>query len=112
MISPNYYTEANTQKTYLGGKVRHYMLKNRAVVLKKYPYVIKEGETIYSIAYKVFDSFGIHNWTIITDINQLRPISEWKAGDLIYLPEIILKDPEIRTIDYEQTSAKSTPIQY
>lgn len=110
MISPKFYNPENTVALYFGGKVSHYLRKDATVVLKKYPYTVKAGETLYTIARRLFGPDNEHYWTIIADINPLRPPDGWGPGEEILLPEIILNDPLPKTARYEQGTSATTAI--
>lgn len=112
MISPNFYDKSKAVKLYLNGKIRHYLLKERSVTLKSYPYVVRDGETYYSIALRVFGEEGMRHWTIIGDLNSLRQPEELRAGETIRLPEIILNDPDIRAANYGTSTSSAIPIKY
>jgi len=95
MIAKKFYSNnKNTSKIFLGGKRSHFNHRERVTVVKSYPYTIKGGEDIYSIAARVFGDSDQSFWYIIADSNNLRPITEWESGDVIYLPEIIVLENE------------------
>ena len=96
-ISPQYYTkdsnnDSNVQQIYLGGLRRHYLHKDRSVVLSTYTRELSFGESAYSLAKEIFGEENQYLWTIISDINILRFPEDWEAGDVLLLPEIIVSD--------------------
>lgn len=92
MISRFFYNSANYAQYYLGGERKHYPKKDKAIVVKKYEYLLQEGEDFYTIAKNLFGAEKESMWTIIADINPLRHIDEWHGGDIIWLPEIIVSE--------------------
>ena len=110
MINPNFYQPIKAVKIYFDGRVQHYLQRSRTVVLKKYPYVMKEGDDVYSLALRVFGETGMFFWTIIAECNNTKMPDQWRIGETIYLPEVILNDPEIRTLDYDAATSLTTSI--
>lgn len=92
MINNGFYNYHNLKEEYLGGKVQHYPIKDASVTLEWYEYVVKAGETLYSIAAKVFGSTMMQNWTYIADNNPLRNPDDWRMGDVLRLPKVIIRD--------------------
>ena len=92
MINNGFYNYHNLKEEYLGGKVRHYPIKDASVTLEWYEYVVKAGETLYSIAAKVFGSTMMQNWTYIADNNPPRNPDDWRMGDVLRLPKVIIRD--------------------
>lgn len=92
MINNGFYNYHNLKEEYLGGKVQHYPIKDASVTLEWYEYVIKAGETLYSIAAKVFGSTMMQNWTYIADNNPPRNPDDWRMGDVLRLPKVIIRD--------------------
>lgn len=96
MINNTFYNSRNTEFTFLGGKVRHYPIKNPSVTLQWYEYVLKKGETLYSISAKLFGKNLDYMWTYIADNNILKHPDDWKEGDVIRLPKVIIRDSDTR----------------
>lgn len=94
MISKAFYTKANLVYQYLGGKVPHYPIKGHSVTINWYPYILHAGETLYSVAKKLFGNDLEYMWTLIADNNALRHPDEWCAGDTIKLPRVIVRDSD------------------
>ena len=92
MINNGFYNYRNLKEEYLGGKVQHYPIKDASVTLEWYEYVVKAGETLYSIAAKVFGSTMMQNWTYIADNNPPRNPDDWRMGDVLRLPKVIIRD--------------------
>ena len=92
MINNGFYNYHNLKEEYLGGKVEHYPIKDASVTLEWYEYVVKAGETLYSIAAKVFGSTMMQNWTYIADNNPPRNPDDWRMGDVLRLPKVIIRD--------------------
>lgn len=112
MINSDFYTVSNTARVYLEGKVPHFIAKDPTITLEQYPYTIKLGETIYSIAEKVFGKGLGHLWTIIADNNPPRMPDDWAVGDVVYLPRVILKDSIQKVTSYEGAQTVSTAVLY
>lgn len=91
MISPFFYTKGNAV---LDGNVLRYPLKSPSVTLEWYDYVLKAGETIYSVSERLFGKDLGYMWTYIADNNPLRHPDEWQAGDIIRLPKVIIRDSD------------------
>lgn len=94
MISPTFYNKKNLITQYLGGKVQHYPIKDNSVTLEWYDYVLKVNETIYSVAERIFGDNLEYLWTYIADNNTLIHPDNWKAGDIIRLPKVIIRDSD------------------
>ena len=92
MINNGFYNYHNLKEEYLGGKVQHYPIKDASVTLEWYEYVVKAGETLYSIAAKVFGSTMMQNWAYIADNNPPRNPDDWRMGDVLRLPKVIIRD--------------------
>lgn len=54
MISNGFYNYHNLKQEYLGGKVKHYPIKDASITLEWYEYIVKANETLYTIAARVF----------------------------------------------------------
>lgn len=94
MISPTFYNKKNTKSVFLNGKVKHYPIKNPSVTLESYNYILKKGETLYSIAERLFGKNLDYLWTYIADNNPLKHPDDWHEGDIIRLPRVIIKDSD------------------
>lgn len=106
MISKSFYTPDNLITLYGAGTVGHYPIKPYYEVLEKRPYIVQSGDTVYSLAAKIFGAEGEHNWPIIADINYLRlPDEELQPGETIWLPVIILKDTQERRPNYAKNTS-------
>lgn len=92
MISPQFYVPLNREQV-KGKKIQRYPHKPRAVVVTKYQYTLQYGETMYSLARKLFGDTRQYMWTIIADINEPRLPDDWSAGEVVWLPEIIVQEP-------------------
>lgn len=104
MICKNFYDKNKAAPIYLRGKIPHYIKRDPTVVLKAYPYVVQEKQTMYSFGLIVFEPTGQYLWTIIAENNRLKQPDEWLPGEIVNLPEIILNDPESRSLNYESTT--------
>lgn len=99
MISQNFYNKKNLIKVYLNGKVSHFAIKDASVTLEWCNYVMKADETIYSLAEKLFGDGLAFMWTYIADNNIPRMPDDWKAGDIIKIPKVIIRDSDsIKTL--------------
>ena len=94
MISPAFYNKKNLIAQYLGGKVPHYSIKDKSVTLEWYDYVLKVNETIYSVTERLFGDSLDYLWTYIADNNPPIHPDNWKAGDTIRLPRVIIRDSD------------------
>jgi len=112
MIKPNFYDTAKTVSYYFPSGLRHFFVREPSVVISKYPYRVAEGDTWYTLANKVFGSDGVYHWSILSDLNPIKDPDELIPGEIIYLPEIILNDPDNRTINYDSASSTSREISY
>jgi hypothetical protein len=110
MISPKYYNEENLKQVYLNGKLRHYMHKDKATVVKKRPYTLLYGEDIYTLAERIFGSDSLYHWTIIADINKLRRPDDWKEGEVVWIPEIIVNEEHKVQKRYSEARSSTTAI--
>jgi LysM repeat protein len=110
MINPIFYNTDKLIQKYLNQKVKHYPRKDRTTVLEKRPYVVKSGDTYYSIAAKLFGEDGEYNWTIIADINYLRKPDELQVGETIWLPKVVLGETNTRLPTYENKASTATAL--
>lgn len=94
MISPVFYNKKRLVSVYLDGKVPHFPIKDASFTLEWYEYIIKANETIYTIAEKIFGENLEYMWTYIADNNPPRHPDDWKTGDIIRLPKIIVRDSD------------------
>jgi len=109
MISKHFYTENNLVQLF-GNGLQHYLVKPATVSLTSYPYEVQSGDTMYSLAKRIFGVDGEHNWTIISDLNYTRRPDELVAGEIIKLPLIILDDARFNTVNYAKTTSATTKI--
>lgn len=100
MISPTFYNKKNLITQFLDGKVRHYPIKDPSITIEWYEYVIKHGETLYSIAARIFGEGLEYMWTYIADNNPPRLPDAWNTGDIINLPKIIIRDSDAIKSNY------------
>lgn len=97
MISSAFYNKRNVVTQFLGGKVPHYPIKDPSVTIEWYEYTVKVGETLYTIAEKIFGKDLEHLWTFIADNNPPRLPDDWHVGDIVRLPKIIVRDSDTLT---------------
>lgn len=95
MISFSFYNKRNTVTQLLGGKVSHYPIKDPSITLEWYNYKLKVGETLYTIAEKIFGRDLEHLWTYIADNNPPRLPDDWHVGDVVRLPKVIIRDSDV-----------------
>lgn len=99
MINSAFYNKKNLIAQYLGGKVNHYPIKDKSVTLEWYDYVLKANETIYTVAERIFGDTLDYMWTYIADNNPPIHPDDWRAGDTIRLPKVIIRDSDtLKTI--------------
>lgn len=110
MINKDYYNNSNQVSRYLNGKVKHYNIKEPSKTLTWYNYHIKKGETIFTIAEKIFGKGLTHLWTYIADNNIPRNPGDWGEDDIIRLPIILIKDLEINKTTFGDAETSSTTI--
>lgn len=94
MISPTFYNKKRLISLYLDGKVAHFPIKDSSITLEWYNHVIMANETIYTIAERIFGENLGYLWTLIADNNTPRHPDDWKKGDIIRLPKIIIRDSD------------------
>ena len=94
MISPTFYNKKNLVAEYLGGLVPHYAVKDPSVTLEWYEYILQVNETLYTVAERLFGKNLEYMWTYIADNNPPRPVDDWRVGDVIRLPKIIIRDTD------------------
>lgn len=100
MISQTFYNKKNLIAQYLGGKVQHYSIKDGSITLEWYEYVLKVNETIYSVAERIFGEHLDYLWTYIADNNPPIHPDNWKSGDTIRLPKVIIRDSDTLKTTY------------
>lgn len=99
MINSAFYNKKNLIAQYLGGKVNHYPIKDKSVTLEWYDYILKANETIYTVAERIFGDTLDYMWTYIADNNPPIHPDDWRAGDTIRLPKVIIRDSDtLKTI--------------
>lgn len=113
MISPEYYNPDNTVQLFLGGKVKHFLRKPKSVVAKSFTLTTEYGDNLYMLASKLFGPQMERLWPIIGDINPARQPDEWRPGESVIMPEIIISDVYAnQKINYENAESTATLIQY
>lgn len=100
MISNTFYNKRNLVCEYLGAKVPHYAIKEPSIILDWYEHTILKGETLYNLASKIFGDKLEYMWTYIADNNPPRLVDDWKVGDIIRLPKVIVRDTETQIIPF------------
>ena len=111
MISPEFYIPNNLVKQFFGGKVQHYPLKEKAIVLSTWDYIVKQGDTMYTLAATIFGEDKQFHWTIISDINYLRQPYDLEVGETIKLPIVItFKTRKPNPVNYAATPSSTTKI--
>ena len=95
MIAPLYYAKSNWVRLFT--KANHFLPKERVLATKVKEYVMKQGETLYDIARKIFGNNRENYWTIIAELNEPRMPDEWEAGEIILIPEVIIQESSFST---------------
>lgn len=102
MINPAFYNKKNLTTQFLGGKVSHYPIKDPSITIEWYDYIVKSHETLYTIAARIFGKNLEYLWTYIADNNPPRMPDEWRAGDTIKLPKVIIRDSDTLKTTYSK----------
>lgn len=97
MISNVFYNKANLVQDFFSQKVLHFPAKDKSVSVEWREYVLTEGETLYSLAAKLFGKNLDYMWTYIADNNPLIHPDAWQSGDIIKLPQVIIRDTDSDT---------------
>lgn len=108
MISRAFYKENNLSKLF-GYGLQHYLIKDATLSISTYTYEVQSGDTMYSLAKRLFQG-AEYNWTIIADLNYTRRPDELVPGETILLPLIVLDDTRFNKINYDQTPSATTKI--
>lgn len=104
MINAHFYTADSLTPIYTG-KTFCYPIKDRWKVLEWREYEVVEGDTMYSLAARLFGENQEYQWVIIADINPLRLPDELVPGEIIKLPSLIVSEVNKRRITYGQTTS-------
>lgn len=91
MISADYLSEGSEVTMYTDGGAPHYHIQPRYKVLQSVDYVLKLGDTIYTLARDIFGENKDMLWTIIADLNPHKRVEEWEVGDRILLPTEVVE---------------------
>lgn len=110
MISKSFYKENNLIASFLGGKVQHYPIKERYIIVSSYPYTVQVGDTMYNLAKKIFGEDQEFQWPVIADLNFLREPDDLQPGEQIKLPKVILSELRFNKIDYAASKSATTKI--
>lgn len=87
MISPDFYKKANLVTN---SKYKYFPQKDPTFGVSSYPYVLREGETVVSVAERIFgNNTGL--WTVLADLNAPRRFEDWLPGDTIILPTSVVE---------------------
>ena len=90
MSPDNFYNPENLVKLYGKGNVIHFPMRKPSVnALTIREYTIQAGEDLFSIAENIFGKNDSTSWQILSDINVPRHPNDWKAGDVLLIPEIL-----------------------
>lgn len=93
MISSSFYNKKRLCTLYASAP--HFPHKQSAVILKHSKHILRQGETVYTLAEKYFGEGNDAMWTFIADANPTRHPSYWKEGDVIRIPMLIVKETNI-----------------
>lgn len=110
MINQSFYKANQLVSLYLGGKVQHYTSRELAIVLESYEYLVQAGDTMYTLAKKIFGEDQEFQWTYIADINFLRQPDDLQPGETILLPRIILSELRYQKPNYAKTPSATAKI--
>lgn len=110
MISPNFYTKGNLVTQFLGGKVLHYPVKDKSITYEWYEYRVKANEDLYTIAARIFGDNLEYMWPYIADNNPIKMPDDWKEGDILRLPKVIIRDSDVLTTKYSNVPTDSTAV--
>ena len=78
----------------------HYPIKDPSITLEWYEHIVSAGDTIYTLSESIFGKGLAHLWTYIADNNPPRHPDDWEPGDIIFLPQVIIKDSDTRRVTY------------
>jgi uncharacterized repeat protein (TIGR01451 family) len=93
MISPEFYNKSTLKVDDKGKK--SFPIKELAYSVVSYPYVLQEGDTLYSLAEKMFGN-NTSLWTVLADTNKARRFQDWQPGDTIMLPVSVVENTVLR----------------
>ena len=85
-----FYTQNNQITSELAGGRRHYPIREDMTILKKRSYILKFGESPYTLAHSIFRDDKMY-W-IICDTNVTKDPMSWEAGEEIFIPEIVVEN--------------------
>ena len=108
MISKPFYKENNLSNLF-GYGLQHFLIKDATLSVTSYPYEVQSGDTMYSLAKRLFQG-AEYNWTIISDLNFTRRPDDLVPGEVIRLPLLVLDDTRFNKINYDQTPSATTKI--
>jgi len=82
----------NVRSVYLTGKADHYMPVPRNKILETTEYDIKASDSINTISEFLFkfSGGGESNWTILCNTNRLRRPQDWRTGETLKIPLVIV----------------------
>jgi hypothetical protein len=90
MINKLYYKEENQRNSFFSEKISHYIGREP---YREYSFILYQciaGDTVYSLARKIFGEDGEYNWTVIADINNIRYDFNFEGGEVIKIPREVL----------------------
>jgi hypothetical protein len=108
MISKSFYTQNNLSKLF-GYGLQHYTIKEATTIISSYEYVVEAGDTMYTLAKRLFNGSEQY-WTIISDLNYTRRPDDLVIGETIKLPILVLDDTRFNKVNYDQTPSATTKI--
>jgi len=111
MVNQNFYVKRNLVAKFLDAKVPHYLAKDPSITLEWYFYTVKQGETLYTIAERIFGKGLGHFWTYIADNNTPKFPDDWKVGDVLRLPKLLVRDSDTIKTTYSDATTTTTSIQ-
>jgi len=80
----------NSITGFFGPEIRYYPPVIPNEVVETVDYVVKSGDTFYTIGLKLFGSSNQHLWPIIAEQNGAKMEHELQPGETIKLPIVIV----------------------
>lgn len=99
MISPSFYNKKNTVEGFLDNDVLCYPAKSPSVTWEWYDHILEAHETLFTVAARIFGQNLEYMWTLIADNNPPVHPDDWRAGDVIRLPRIIIRDSDTQDVN-------------
>lgn len=96
MINSGFYINRNLANNFT--KLSHYPRREYHNIVAYVQYTCQEGDNAYTLAKKYFGKNGEHYWTFICDLNGRKLPEDFRTGEEIKIPTVVVSETTKRVI--------------